>query len=70
MSSEQKEKSADQSLSKTFLKRIKKEKTADMHSIRDNLIEQNNEKIKIKLNQFFQQRMNSSKRSIAHHHNH
>ncbi len=43
--SEQKEKSADQSISKTFLKRIKKEKTEDIHSIRDNLIEQNAEKI-------------------------
>ena len=44
--SEQKEKSADPSLSKTFLKRIKKEKTSDIHSIKDNLIEQNNERIK------------------------
>lgn len=43
--SEQKEKSADQSISKTFLKRVKKEKVTDIHSIRDNLIEQNNEKI-------------------------
>jgi len=40
---EQKEKSADQSISKTFLKRIKKEKEADIHSIRDNLIEQSSE---------------------------
>ena len=44
--SEQKDKAADQSISKTFLKRIKKDKAADIHSIRDNLIEQNNEKIK------------------------
>lgn len=44
--SEQKEKSADPSLSKTFLKRIKKEKTSDVHSVKDNLIEQNNDKIK------------------------
>ena len=44
---EQKEESADQSISKTFLKRIKKDKAADVHSIRDNLIEQNNEKIKL-----------------------
>ena len=44
--SEQKEKEGDhQSISKTFLKRIKKEKAADIHSIRDNLIEQSNEKI-------------------------
>ena len=43
---EQKEKSTDQSISKTFLKRIKKEKATDIHSIRDNLIEQSNKKIK------------------------